>query len=326
MQWQVDNSKLHEDVARRPPAHGGIALPLPGEERMRVVHLTDLHVQTRPALSELVGKRLLGTANLYLLGRRSKFQLDVQQAAVTAALELKPDLVVITGDLTAQGTQDEFLAARQLLDPLLSRLPCLVLPGNHDLYCPDDVREDRMGRTFGAWMGPQGRLPYLVQHGEVAVLAIETCHPHLLSSGKLPTGELERAAALLAALPSPRPFVFLALHYPLRNRHGEPYGPATRALDNARAVEDFLRQTDRVDAVLHGHEHHGFRVELPTAAGPIPVLDPGASGYALLPKQDRTAHFNLYEVDAAGLHTVHRHRWDGHRFEPEPGGAYATGR
>ena len=44
---------------------------------MKIVHLTDLHVQPRPALRELHGKRLLGTANLYILGRRAKFTLDV---------------------------------------------------------------------------------------------------------------------------------------------------------------------------------------------------------------------------------------------------------
>ncbi len=293
---------------------------------MRVVHLTDLHVQTRPQLGELFGKRLLGTANLYLLGRRAKFDPAAQRAAVQTALELEPDLVIITGDLTAQGTVSEFAAARELLDPLLSRVSCAILPGNHDLYCEDAKVEDRMGQTFGEWMGPKRRLPYLVQHGEVAVLAIETCHPHLLSSGRVPPGELQAAVGMLAGLPSPRPFVFLALHYPLRNRDGAPYGPATRALDNAGAVEDFLLATTKVDAVLHGHEHHGFRTELPTAAGPIPVLDPGASGYAFLPDQDRTAHLNCYEVDARGLHEVKRYRFDGRQFLAEPGGAYATGR
>lgn len=293
---------------------------------MRVVHLTDLHVQAWPSWRELPGKRLLGTANLYLLGRRAKFDPETQAAAVRAALRERPDLVVITGDLTAQGTEEEFRLARALLQPLLDAVPCLMVPGNHDVYAGDAAREDRMGRTFGAYLGPQGRLPYLVQVDDVAVLAVETCRAHLLSSGLTPSAQLGQAASLLDGLPSPRPFVFLALHYPLRNRRGQPYGPATRALANAAEVEAFLAGTDRVDAVLHGHEHHGFRTEIPTARGPVPVLDPGASGYAYLPRQDRTAHFNLYEVDGRGLHALHRFRWDGQDFHPEPGGAYATGR
>ena len=295
---------------------------------MRVVHLTDLHVQVRPRARELLNKRLAATANLYLMGRRHKFDVATQRAAVQAAMAQRPDVVVITGDLTAQATPAEFQEARNLLAPILERVPTVVIPGNHDTYVPEAVRHDHMGHYFGDWMGPERRLPYLVQHGDVAFLAIESCRAHLLSSGYTPPEQLEGAAALLdgAGWGPDRPFVFLLVHYPLRGRDGQPYGPSTRALSNAAAVEAFLAGTDRVDAVLHGHEHHGFRTELPGAAGPIPVLDPGASGYALVADHDRTAHFNVYEVDRAGLHAVHRHRWDGRAFHPEPGGAYATGR
>ena len=52
---------------------------------MKIVHLTDIHVQTAPQLRELTAKRLLGTTNLYLFGRRSKFSADSQRAAVEAA-------------------------------------------------------------------------------------------------------------------------------------------------------------------------------------------------------------------------------------------------
>ncbi len=292
---------------------------------MRIVHLTDLHVQTRPRFTELASKRLIGTANLYLLGRRHKFDPKVQQAAVDAAVAEKPDVVVITGDLTAQGLRSEFDAARTLLDPILSSIPTVLIPGNHDVYTRDSVRDERMKRTFGEWMG--GGLPYLQQIGDVAFLGLETCRAHVLSSGYTPQGQLEQARTLLedADWPDPRPFVFLLLHYPLRGRHGQPYGPPARALVNAAQVESFIASTDRIDAVLHGHEHHGFRTEIGNAAGQIPVLDPGASGYAYLPDMKRTAHFNIYDVDRDGLHAVHRKTFDGERFVDEPGGAYATG-
>ena len=42
------------------------------ESRVKIAHITDVHVQAPPRLSEMTGKRLLGTANLYLLGRKSK--------------------------------------------------------------------------------------------------------------------------------------------------------------------------------------------------------------------------------------------------------------
>ena len=64
---------------------------------------------------------------------------------------------------------------------------------------------------------------------------------------------------------------------------------------------------------------------MPGAAGPIPILNPGASGYAWLPQRGRTAHLNCYEVDGDGIHDVSRFAWDGARFLPEAGGAYASG-
>jgi predicted phosphodiesterase len=120
--------------------------------------------------------------------------------------------------------------------------------------------------------------------------------------------------------------VFILIHYPLRGRRGEPYGPAGRALSNAREVEEvLLRHADRITAILHGHEHHGFQTELTDGKNKITILNPGSSGYAWTPKTDRTAHFNVYTLNEGAL-TTERFRFDGEQFSPEPGGAYATRR
>ncbi len=289
---------------------------------MKVVHLTDLHVQTAPRAREFTAKRLIGTANLYLLGRRTKFSRQVQQAAVRATVAEKPDVVVITGDLTAQALDAEFSEARELLDPILRDTPAVLIPGNHDTYVREPTPGDRMRDVFGPWMGDG--MPWLHRFDDVSFLTLETCRAHPLSSGVTPPEQLPRASALLEQARDS--FTFLCIHYPLRDRRGEPYGPSTRALSNADEVEAWLASTDGVQAVLHGHEHHGFRTEISTAGGRIPILDPGASGYNYLPDKDRTAHLNVYEVDGSGLHGVRRLRYDGSAFIEEPGGAYATGR
>lgn len=290
---------------------------------MKVVHLTDLHVQTAPRPAELLSKRLLGSVNLYLLGRKSHFSRAAQEAAVAAALAERPDLVIITGDLTAQALDAEFEAARALLTPLLDRFPTLMIPGNHDTYVSEPSPGARMRRVLGAWMAAPGA--DLRTYGEVAVLCLESCRTHLLSSGRAPDEALGRAAALLNSQEG-APFTLLALHYPLRDRHGAAYGPATRALSNAAEVEALLQGTDRIGAVLHGHEHHGFRTTVASGRGEIPILNPGASGYAFLPDRDRTAHLNVYDLDQGGIQGLRRLRFDGRAFGPEPGGAYATGR
>ena len=290
---------------------------------MRVVHLTDIHVQARPHLDEMTPKRVLGTVNLYVLGRRTKFSRVAQRAAIAAAVDASPDLVVFTGDLTAQALESEFEDAREMLEPILSRFPTVMIPGNHDTYVREPRVGDAMRRHFAKWMGSE--LPALHRFDDVAFLAVETCRPHPLSAGHTDPRQLTRAGELLDSVDG-APFVFLTIHYPLCDRRGDKYGPPTRALANADEVQRFVRSTDRIHAVIHGHEHHGFRTTLPNRSGSIPVLNPGASGYAFLPERDRTAHLNVYEVDARGIHDVRRLRFDGTRFNPEPGGAYASGR
>jgi 3',5'-cyclic AMP phosphodiesterase CpdA len=289
---------------------------------MKIVHLTDLHFQVPPRLDELWGKRLLGSVNLYLLGRHSKFSRAAQEAAVKKTMEESPDIVVFTGDLTAQALNAEFSAARQTLDPILSSYPTVMIPGNHDTYVRETVPGARMRELFGDWMGD--RSPWLHRFDEVAFLSVETCRAHPLSSGLIPSGELDRASQCLAQAEDQ--FVFLCIHYPVRSRRGEPYGPRSRALSNAAALESFVDEHTQISAILHGHEHHGFQTQLRLQSRPVTILNPGATGYAYLPDRDRTAHLNIYEVDRSGISSLRRLRFNGQDFEDEPGGAYATGR
>ena len=88
-----------------------------------------------------------------------------------------------------------------------------------------------------------------------------------------------------------------------------------------------LGRTSTIDVRLHDAKTGlaRSRIEIESGSGPIPVLNPGSSGYVLDRKRGRTAHLNVYEADRSGLHAVRRLAWNGARFEDEPGGAYASG-
>lgn len=282
---------------------------------MRVAHLTDLHVERPPGLGECFNKRLAGAVNLYVLGRHHHFSPAAQAALVPAVLAARPDVVLCTGDLTATATEAEFVAANALLAPLRERLPWLAIPGNHDVYTGESV--GRYARYFGEC--PPVRVE---AHGGWELVLLDVCHPDWLSrgwAGPEALADLERA---LSASSAP---ALLALHYPLRGRRGEPYGPAARACVDAREIEAIILRHPRVKLVVHGHEHHGFRTELVGEDRSVPILDPGASGYAHLPARGRTAHFCVYELDGNAIVGVERLRFDGAAFVPEPGGAFATG-
>lgn len=273
---------------------------------MRVVHLTDLHVMRRPPAASLANKRLAGAVNLYVLGRSDHFTPEAQRAAVARTVELHPDLVVVTGDFTATALEEEFVGAVELLAPI--RAPMLRIPGNHDVYTGESV-----GR-YARHLGPTAPVRVEQAAGATWVL-VDVCHPDWLSRGWLGEEGLHQLDDALGA------GAIVLIHYPLRDRHGAPYGPATRACIDARTIEA-LCVKHGVTAVLHGHEHHGFR----TSFDGIDVFNPGASGYAWLPDRRRTAHLNVYDVQAGRIVDVERHAFDGTTFQPEAGGAYATGR
>lgn len=291
---------------------------------MRIAHFTDLHLHRTASWSQLPGKRLMGTVNM-ALGRSHHFTDDSVDALVEAVGEQEPDWMLCTGDLTAMATPQEFEAAKTALAPLTSRFPFFVVPGNHDAYTNGAVRDSRFLQFFGEWSGEGFPTRHDTPEG-VTFIGIDPCRPHFLSSGVLPSGQLAAFRSMLSDGSLKDRFVILLLHYPLRNRRNEFYGPFTRDLRNAREVEAVIDQAGCVDMILHGHEHHGFQAVLPTAAKEIPILDPGAGGYAFLPEERRTAHFNVYEVSDGILQGVERFSFDGKRFVPETGGAYATGR
>lgn len=288
---------------------------------MRIAHISDLHVEVPPRVGQLFSKRALGALNLYVLGRHAHFSPHTASALVDALLREAPDLVLCTGDLTSTATVEEFERARDVLRPVTERFPFLVIPGNHDVYTRGSV--GRFATWFGEWANG-GEFPFVRHVDGLDVVAVDVVRPDFLSRGLVATPQLERLDALLGVGDAP---ALVLVHYPLRGRHGAPYGPTTRALANAAELEEVLLRHERVRAVLHGHEHHGFRTEISRGAGraPLLVLDPGASGYAHLPDRGRTAHFNLYTVDAAGRIDVDRMAYDGERFGPETGGAYASG-
>jgi 3',5'-cyclic AMP phosphodiesterase CpdA len=293
---------------------------------VRVLHFTDLHLFVLPSPRRLLGKRLLGTANLYLARRVDHFSRHSVEALVRAVDEQEPDLCLCSGDLTGMGSPAEFELARRVLAPLLDRHRVVMVPGNHDVYTRGAQRERRFEAFFGAWSGG-GTYPAVHRHGDVTVVGLDCCRPHpLLASGVLPSDQLHGLAELLESGAVRDGFTILLLHYPLRNAQGQPYGSATRHLVNASELEAVLRSHPGIDLIVHGHEHHGFRSELPTPHGAIPIIDPGAGGRTESSSRHETAHFAIYEIEDGAMRGMERWALAGERFVPEPGGPYATGR
>ena len=293
---------------------------------MRIAHITDIHVTEKPRLSQIWGKRLWGTFQLYGLGRASQFSRTAQQALVGAVEQAQPDVVVVTGDLTSQSLPQEFEAFHELFEPLFSQYETLVIPGNHDTYTRPTAGGVRVDAYLGAWTG-SGDYPRVRVVGDVAFVALCCSRPGLYARGLCPEAQLARLDAVLQDPSLNGKSILILMHYATRSHDGTPYDVYYECLANANALEAVLgAHGDRVQAILHGHVHRGYRTQLRTARGEIPILNPGTAGYAWRPEKKRTAHFNVVEIQKSGL-SIERYFYNGEaeKFEPEPGGVYNSG-
>lgn len=297
---------------------------------MKLLHMTDVHFLRSPGVAGSIGKRTLGLVNLKVLGREHYFDADgIVPLAIADALEHAPDLFVMTGDMTALSVEEEFVAARAAFAPLLESLPSVVVPGNHDIYTSGAMRDARMERHFGPWMGggtwdPQrkewvGRAqpangdpmpwPVRFRFGGVDVIATNPCKPGLRAYGRFGDGAIARAEALVRESRGDGQAVIYLLHYPVLEPGGLPYTHGGHCLRDLPELLESLRRAPP-DAILHGHKHIAFREQLRVdAERAVPIFGCGSTS-AASPLPNRAAGYYLIDVGAGGVAGAQRRRFD----------------
>jgi len=291
---------------------------------MRILHMTDVHFLQPPPIKGLLGKRALGMANLYIAGRKSKFDATkLVGLAVADALQWDADLFVFTGDLTALAVDKEFEQGHQAFAPLLETMPSIMIPGNHDIYTREAARAARMERHLGAFMAGgdwdleksawsaaadlSGAVDWPVSFrlGETTVVATNPCRPSLRATGRFGGAALKRAEILVdEARNAGRQVVYL-VHYPPLSRDGEPYTQSGHCLED---VHEFLASLRRAPPalVLHGHKHDAYRADLQLQGGAVvPIFNCGTTS-AVSTTPSRTAGYFLYDLEGGQLHSVRR--------------------
>ena len=150
-----------------------------------------------------------------------RFRLERLEGVVAYAQALKPDHVLITGDLTTTALDVEFRAARRELAPLLvDPERATVIPGNHDRYTSGSVRGKTFEKTFGAF-SPNGSYPFLrLLDEKTAILGLDPTRSHLTARGYLPAEQLLAAKSLVAHTSTRPERLIVACHYPV----GAPVG------------------------------------------------------------------------------------------------------
>lgn len=196
---------------------------------MLIAHITDLHM--RPAGSLAYG---VAETNLYV------------EQAINAILrqDPAPDCVLISGDLTDCGLDEEY----DLLAALLARLPMpvFVVPGNHD-------RREVLRAAFAkdGYLPTEGYLNYTVDLGGVRLIGLDTVVAGE-NHGELAAETLEFLRDTLDAYPQDPTIIM---------QHHQPFDLGITVIDSQRLLagvqeqEALIAAHPQVQRLLCGHAH-----------------------------------------------------------------------
>ncbi|MGI5939400.1 MAG: metallophosphoesterase family protein [Thermoleophilia bacterium] len=174
------------------------------------------------------------------------FVANLLDRTIVEVNDLQPDIVIITGDLTAMGYRQEFRAAREYLD----RLTCpdvLVVPGNHDSRNVGYAHFERLFAT---------REPVIHKKG-VTVVGVDSTEPDL-DYGRIGRHRYHWIRQSFAEAPDD--FKIFFLHHHLLPIPGT--GRERNIVNDAGDVLEVLVECG-VELVLSGHKHvpHSWRLE-----------------------------------------------------------------
>ncbi|MCQ0029805.1 metallophosphoesterase [Burkholderia glumae] len=169
-------------------------------------------------------------------------------ALVALVTTLRPDLVVLSGDLTQRARRRQFDAARAFVDRLGPQA-LLAIPGNHDIPLFDPFARlwhpyARYRHAFGADLEPVFDAPTLLVQG------VNTTRPARHTAGEISAAQIERVARRFE-LARPAQLRVAVVHQPIATA-----GPSKRH-DRLHGAEAALRRwaDAGVDLVLGGHTH-----------------------------------------------------------------------
>lgn len=198
---------------------------------------------------------------------------ELADAVVALAEEHRPDLVVISGDLTQRAKPEQFREARAFVDRFSA--PTITVPGNHDV--PLWRVWERAFSPFGAYRRHFSKnLEPLFRDEEMLVVGINTAYNWTLIEGRIALSRLKQVADLMAETPE-RLFKVVVAHHHLIP---PPRFGTQRVLDNAFEAVDLFAGAG-VDLILSGHQHQSFIANseefYPKGRPPMVILHSGTT-------------------------------------------------
>ncbi len=220
-----------------------------------------------------------------------------------ALLQARPDVVVVSGDLTQRARRAEFVQAREFLDTL--PFPQVVVPGNHDVPLHDVMRR---------WLAPLEKYrhyigsdiePYYADD-EIAIQGLSTARSLTWKNGRINRVQVERTCTKLSAT-GPDVTRIVVTHHPFDlpgdGHEGSLVGRAEMAVTAFNKC--------RVDMILSGHFHIGHAgnwAQRYGALGHAAILVQAGTATSTRQREEANS-WNLIRIERPEV-TIERQTWD----------------
>lgn len=221
----------------------------------------------------------------------------VAAALLRLAREARPDIAVLSGDVTQRARRRQFAAARRFTEALAAPVT-LVIPGNHDI--PLFNLAARMLSPYANYLHAFG--PELEPHfsgADMLVIGVNTTRPWRHKDGEISAAQIDRVAQRLQGA-MPRQLRVVAVHQPLL---------VIRDSDRANLLHGH-RQAARTwaaagaDLILSGHIHLPYLRalhEAPAASGlPAWAISAGTA-ISWRVREEQPNSVNLIRYDPAQM-------------------------
>ena len=236
-------------------------------------------------------------------GRLDPRTVPVLQEAIVAS---RPDILVVSGDLTQRAREKQFASARRFLDSL--PVPRVVVPGNHDVP---------LYNLVARWLWPlstyrrhiDDNVEPFYSDGEIAILGVNTARSFTFKNGRINQGQVLRGCARLDSCGSGVTRIVVTHHpfdLPGTDDNDEVVGRASMAIQGfARCRVDMIPLGTSAFQPCRSHAGTLRRHGLHRVAGP------GRDGNFVRRREELNS-FNLVRIDRP-LATVERRSWDNKR-------------
>jgi 3',5'-cyclic AMP phosphodiesterase CpdA len=266
------------------------------------VHLSDPHLFSPDDVRfrEILNKRIYGYFSWYL-HRGSEHCGEVLSALLADMDSVRPDHILVTGDLTHLGLPNEFLMAEKLLKSLGPPTNVMAIPGNHDTYI-----KTAWEQTFRLWMdymasdadcqdieGTGNSLyavfPTLRIRKGIALIGVSTAKPTptFFATGSIGRTQLQRLENILIETRRRGLLRVILIHHP-------PIPGAVswrKRLTDQHAFQELIAKHG-ADLILYGHTHHISSGYLQTPNGRVLSLGiPSATALGRTPGRRARYHF-----------------------------------